>query len=527
MKLSEQTLALYVAALVASTRAFTPTVHHHGAKITHATQRPVTTPTALFGVMDEVNSGAFDLSELVKNAGGSSLEPDMSKAFEILLAELVFSSNDPVMDIIDKFDRCSDSRFLGWLTERVDTCTDVDEKGALRDLLGIIEDVISKNELALAAQAREDKEKADALEAVVVDAPVKAASNEEVLTRAKLINTAAMESEKEIIEEEKTSKTFLERDLTPEIRSTYEKLVAKLLPPYRTGESVETVTAKNYDKFDAQLMKVLTERAENGDGDSKAVMQALAMEQAARMMAATEKLKTILGMGDPMRMEGAIVKMCRNDEVDETLLLLLEANAVQAEQAGAIGAAELMRKLKNRADAEKDKNASSKEIKLLRQLLREDNPEKRQEILTDAFTPKESLIVPGTAENAARAVDGEAPEDEKPMPEVPPPDFINCCKAVMLNFGNVSDGKQDLSGKVKIIASEAEVVATRIYGQGMSSREQQDRAWKDSTRSIFDLETLEIEAERMGVTAPWANADAGDEILPGFDADGKMSIGGG
>merc|ERR1712106_820920 len=104
-------------------------------------------------------------------------------------------------------------------------------------------------------------------------------------------------------------------------------------------------------------MKVLTERAENGDGDSKAVMQALAMEQAARMMAATEKLKTILGMGDPMRMEGAIVKMCRNDEVDETLLLLLEANAVQAEQAGAIGAAELMRKLKNRADAEKDKNA--------------------------------------------------------------------------------------------------------------------------------------------------------------------------
>ena len=54
----------------------------------------------------------------------------------------------------------------------------------------------------------------------------------------------------------------------------------------------------------------------------------------------------------------------------------------------------------------------------------------------------------------------------------------------------------------------------------------QDRAWKDSTRSIFDLETLEIEAERMGVTAPWANADAGDEILPGFDGEGKMRIGG-
>merc|ERR1712106_1083698 len=104
---------------------------------------------------------------------------------------------------------------------------------------------------------------------------------------------------------------------------------------------------------------------------------------------------------------------------------------------------------KKRADEEKDKNASTKEIKLLRKLLREESQEKRDVILTDAFTPKEALIVPGTMANAVRAADGEAPEEAKPMPEVPPPDFINACKAVLLNFGNVNDGKVDMSSMVK------------------------------------------------------------------------------
>ena len=115
------------------------------------------------------------------------------------------------------------------------------------------------------------------------------------------------------------------------------------------------------------------------------------------------------------------------------------------------------------------------------------------------------------------------------MPDVPPPDFINACKAVMLNFGNLQydDDRGDLASRIKQIASEAEVVATRIYGQGMSPREQQDRAWSEQSTSIFDLETMEIEAMQRGETAPWANPDADDDsFIPGFDSDGKMQIGG-
>lgn len=186
-------------------------------------------------------------------------------------------------------------------------------------------------------------------------------------------------------------------------------------------------------------------------------------------------------------------------------------------------------KLRQRAADEKDKTASSKEIRLLRKLLRTDDPKQREAILEDAFTPKAALLVPGTAENAQKAVDGEVPDQAKPMPEVPPPDFINACKAVLLNFGNLGssdDDRGDLASRIKQLASEAEVVTTRIYGQGMTLREQQDRMWKDQTTSIFDLETMEIEAERMGGRAPWTNEEQGDDILPGFDASGRMQIGG-
>ena len=49
--------------------------------------------------------------------------------------------------------------------------------------------------------------------------------------------------------------------------------------------------------------------------------------------------------------------------------------------------------------------------------------------------------------------------------------------------------------------------------------------WKEQSTSIFDLETLEIEAERMGETVPWGK-EGDDDILPGFDASGRMKIGG-
>lgn len=286
----------------------------------------------------------------------------------------------------------------------------------------------------------------------------------------------------------------------------------------------------NYDRFDAQLVKVLNMKVSTEDDqDSVALLEALAEEQSKRIGQATEQLKAVLSLGEPMRMEGLIVKFAREGKIDESFLLLLEANETQARDAGANGPAELMKRLRKRAVEEKDKQASSKEIVLIRKLLRADDANEREAILVDAFTPRDAFLVTGSPENAAKALDGEIMEQEKPMPDVPPPDFIDACKAVLLNFGNLSydDERGDLASRIKQMASEAEVVATRIYGQGMSLRDQQDRAWKEQTTSIFDLEQMELEAESRGESAPWTNPDADDDMLiPGFDAQGKMKIGG-
>jgi len=487
----------------------------------------------LFGIMDEVNSDAFDLSSLLQNDDDEPSNTEMEQAYEMFLGQLVFSTNDPRIDIMENYDLCADPKWISWLEKKIGSTRDVEEKMALKDLSDMIIDVKKRVELSQAKEEREAQEAEEAEKNRIAAAEAdmetgRTMSGTDVLRKAAAVDNAGVDNMVKEQEGEQKKKTFYETDLTPEIRASYEDMCSKVLPPYRPGDSAESVVFNFYDQFDAQFIKVLNERAENGDTGSQEVLDALANEQQKRVNAATEALKEVLSKGEPMRMEGAIVKLAKEGRIDEPFLLLLEANADQAMAAGATGPAELMKKLRKRAMAEKDKQSATKEIKLLRQLLREDDSNTREQLLTDAFTPKEALIVPGTAANAERAIEGDAPEEEKPMPDVPPPDFINCCKAVLLNFGNlnIDDEQGDLSVKIKQIASEAEVVATRIYGKGMSTREQQDRAWKEQTTSIFDLETLEIEAERRGETAPWANPDAGDELFPGFGADGKMQIGG-
>jgi len=460
----------------------------------------------------------------------------MEDAYEMFLAELVFSQSDIRTDIFENYERACDPEFTGWLDNKVAKCTDPEEKMALRDLAEIIDDVKMKVEVNKIAEERAEKEAAEKEAARIAAAEAEAAagrklSTADVLRKAGQMETAGVQEEMEAQAAEAEAKEvgFMDAPLTDEVRKSYAKLLKKLLPPYKGGDSAASKVANLYEQIDAQLVKVLKERADGGDTDSSEVLDALAAEQANRMTKATETLREVLAMGDPKRMEGAVIRFAREDRIDEAFLLLLEANAVQAEQAGALGPAQVMRKLASRATEEKDKNSSTKEVRLLRKLLRTEDVNERAALITDAFTPRETIMVEGTFENTQKAMEGEAMDEQKPEPDVPPPDFINACKAVLLNFGNlaVDEANQDenLAAKVKQIAAEAEVVATQIYGQGMDVREQQDRAWAEETTSIFDLEQLEIEAEQRGEEVPWANPDMQD-IVPGFDADGKMSIGG-
>jgi hypothetical protein len=489
-----------------------------------------TTTTSLWGILDEIQSDDYNL------LSSSSTEVDMGDAYETFLADLVFSTNDPRIDIMNKFELAGDDDFIAWLRKKVETSKDPEERIALKDLLDMIVDIKTRVKVNQLAEERAAKEAQEAEQARLAQAESDAEKGRsmtmaEILKKATQIDTAEMGQEvsKKGVEKKKS---FYEQEITPEIRLSYESLLNKILPPYKPGESPASIAFNEYDQFDAQVVKLLTERSNNGDVDAEALLKALANEQQKRIAAATQSLKSVLALGDPRRMEGAIVKLAREGKIDEPFLLLLEANENQATQAGANGPAQLMARLRRRAMEEKDKQSASKEIRLLRQLLRTEEFAEREKLLEEAFTPKNALLVPGTPENAQKALEGEAPEQEQPMPEVPPPDFINACKAVLLNFGNLGygdgDERGDLATRIKKLASEAEVVATRIYGQGMTLREQQDRAWKEQTTSIFDLELMEMEAEQMGESAPWANPNtAGDDMMmPGFDADGRMKIGG-
>jgi hypothetical protein len=500
--------------------------------LSHATNKPSrqSRRTVLWGILDEIQSDAYQLSGSKSDGKGSG--DDTIDAYEIFLADLVFSTNDPRIDIMNRIELAGDDKFVSWLKQKADDSRDPEERVALRDLYEMIVDIktrVQVNQLAeeRAAQEAVTAEENRLQEAEQVAEQGRAMSTADVLRRATAIQTQTTE---EAMEAKKVKKTFYETELTPEIRLSYEGLLKKVLPPYKAGDSPSAVVFNYYDQFDAQFIKLLTERSTNGDEGCKDLLEALAVEQKKRIAAATDSLKEVLSAGDPRKMEGVIVRLAREGKIDEPFLLLIEANQNQAKAAGANGPAELMERLKKRAVDEKDKQSTSKEIRLIRQLLRTENALDREKILESAFTPKDALLVPGTAENARKAVDGEIPEQEKPMPDVMPPKFIDTCKAVLLNFGNLGsddDDRGDLASRIKKIAAEAEVVATRIYGQGMTLREQQDRMWKDQTTSIFDLERMEIEAEQMGDRAPWTNPDSdGDLMMPGFDSKGRMQIGG-
>lgn len=353
-------------------------------------------PSPLYGILDEINSDSFNL--LGNNAEEKREDTaQIEAAYEAFLAQLVFSANDPRLDIVENLDLATDPKWLDWLGKKIARSTDVEEKMALKDLFDMIVDIKKRIDLSKEREEREQREKEEMEKQRIIDAEVEAdegrkMSDTDVLRKAGAMGRTGVQAAEEVKAEKKS---FFEQEITPEIRLSYDDMCKKVLPPYKPGETASTVVFAYYDQFDAQFIKVLKERASNGEQESQDVLDALSVEQSKRIAKATENLKLVLAAGDPMRMEGVIVKLARDGQIDEPFLLLLEANVSQALAAGATGPAQLMKRLGERAMDEKDKQSTSKEIKLLRRLLRTDDETKRQTILEDAFTPKQALLVSG------------------------------------------------------------------------------------------------------------------------------------
>ena len=73
----------------------------------------------LFGILDDVRGDNFVLGQTDDAAENAGISKQMEIAYESFLAELVFSPNDPRLDIIDNFERTSDPEWLEWLDDKI------------------------------------------------------------------------------------------------------------------------------------------------------------------------------------------------------------------------------------------------------------------------------------------------------------------------------------------------------------------------------------------------------------------------
>ena len=246
----------------------------------------------LFGILDEVMGEDYNLmgSEVVGEDEGDNNE--LHAAYEIFLGDLVFSTNDPRLDIMENFEQATDPQFLEWMEQKGEKSTDPDERLALKDLLSMITDIQRKQELTQLRDEREEREAAEAEEERVKDAEIVAEegrqmSNADLLRKAQAIDVASQASAEDRAETKK--KSFYEQEITPEILMSYEDTLKEFLPPYKTGTTPVSIVKINYDRFDAQFVKVLTAKAADGDEDSAALLEALAKEQSMRIEKATEQ----------------------------------------------------------------------------------------------------------------------------------------------------------------------------------------------------------------------------------------------
>lgn len=262
---------------------------------------------------------------------------------------------------------------------------------------------------------------------------------------------------------------------------------------------------KNYELCDYEFMDMLRKEvticnAEGAEVEATLYQEVLDMineVMASKIGTAQDRLMQILSKKALPAMESEIVAMVRRNEVDEALVLLLEANIQQAEAAGSKQAADLLKKLNERILREKERNLPD-EQRLLRALLRQVDSEKRKELLYAGFKPQKSMSGDGNTVEGA--------------PLISPPMFIQVVKQFIMNFGNVEFG---LMEKAQAIIDEAQVVATELYGEGMSPREQQKLMFEKNTVSVWDLAEYEWKsvAEGNEDNIPWRN-DAFDEKNP-------------
>jgi len=295
----------------------------------------------------------------------------------------------------------------------------------------------------------------------------------------------------------------------------YNALLEMILAAESINVTQIDMVKASYEKIDYAFMEKLNERIGSTEGEEKAsltnIQQLVNVEMQERMSRAANALKKLLSAG-PGGMFKMLPDYMQRGLLDEPLLLLLEANIKQAQEAGAEPAANLMSRLMQQVRLEIDKKVEP-EVRLLRELLRIDSSEARKELLKQKIAPKEVQILIAGARDTPQSTE----------PEVKIRKFAQALVKLKGQFGNMGEGSNDgLIAKLEDIANEAEAVA-REFGTGsdMTPQELQDLMWEKGSVSVWDLEKVEEEAQQSGGVAPWE--DENEQRLKGLQRDDLLA----
>lgn len=362
------------------------------------------------------------------------------------------------------------------MENKIDKTEDIEERGAFTSLLTTIQEVMER----VKAMEGEQMQVEDDREATI----------EEISARMREVQLGH-EIVKGSMEKKEDSVFAVKEDK----RKTFLSILQKF-QQIPVDKTLLQIVEQYYDLCDYEFMETLAKEATDceqlnnaEDADKYRTLIATINEVMLKKVgSAQQKLQRILSRKELKLMEAEAALLTRKGEADEALVLLIEANAQQAKQAGALPAYEILTKIAKKIIYEQERRLPE-EQQLLRALMRLEDSEQRKGLLYDAFKPRKD-----TNENA---------EIIELPPTIAPPVFINIVRQFIRNFGNI-DGFQIMDRALAII-DEAQVVATEFYGEGMNAQQQQKYMFEKNTVSVWDLGNYEDQALLSGEEIPWEN----------------------
>lgn len=405
----------------------------------------------------------------------SNVDPS---AHEVLLGEFRFSDPSRLPALIESSLDLLNEDFYKFLETTINNSVDMEERETLRALRDAITSIMGQMMEALSEQERQQDQ--------VIDTAASPLSSSETPTQSSTSATTVQQS--------------------------FDELIDLMLQSYDDGDasSINTAVDLHYHRIDISFLERLSERIVSaGDGAPRLsrLRDAISDVMNERVSIAMSSLKTVLSSGAPDAMRTAIGVLARQGRIDDAFILLLQANVEQAGKAGAVDAVKVLTDLLEYALDVKDTEAEP-EVRLIRVLLRTDDVETRNKLLTESFQATTPVLLPDGTKSISTKVDGKK--------------YVTALRKLIEEFGNV-DEKFVL--KLSKIGEESEAVARKIFDmEGKEVEQLQEEAFHKRSVSVWDLEEYEHKETGEGRTAPWEGRLGTIPEEMGFGQDGKLSV---